>query len=71
MILCRFADQTAVQLPEERRLMGTTSEKKNNKKWPSNLLLNETPRGQTMELVLMNVAFETSDPGGSCLVLVH
>lgn len=23
MILCRFADQTAVQLPPERRLIGT------------------------------------------------
>lgn len=48
MILCRFADQTAVQLPEERRLMGMYEKKK--KKSPSNLLLNETPRGQRTEL---------------------
>lgn len=62
MVLCRFADQTAVQLPEDRRLTGTTSKKK---KTAPNFLLNETPGGQRADLVPMNVALQTSDPGSS------
>lgn len=68
MILCRFADQTAVQLPEERRLMGTTFKKKKDLQICFGMRLLAAKR---TELVLMNVAFQTSDLCASCIAMAH